>query len=151
MSGDSFTAYDAKCAAVQALQAEILPGNKVVLFQTLSEAGVRTVVVSFDGCGDSGQIESIVARNADGVEFPLPLGDLRVRGVDFEMCAITERTTTAGDLIERMAYEFLEHTHGGWEDNEGAYGDFTFDVAEGSITLEYNERYIETHDHEHTF
>lgn len=151
MSDDSFTAYEAKCAAVQALQAEILPGNKVALFQTLSEVGVRTVVVSFDGCGDSGQIESIVASNADGVELPLPLGDLPVRSVDFEMCAITERTTTAGDLIERMAYEFLEHTHGGWEDNEGAYGDFTFDVAEGSITLEYNERYIETHYHEHAF
>jgi hypothetical protein len=151
MGDDSFTAYVAKCAAAQALQAVILPGNKVTLFQTLSEAGVRTVVVSFDGSGDSGQIESIVARNADGGEVPLPLGDLPIRSVDFEMCAITERATTAGDLIERMAYEFLEHTHGGWEDNEGAYGDFTFDVAEGSITLEYSERYIETHYHEHTF
>ena len=109
MSPD-FAAYEAKCAAVDALQAEILPGNKAALFQMLSEAGIRTVVVNFDGCGDSGQIESIVARNAEGVEVEIPLGDLAVQSVDFETCAI-----------------------------------------DGSITLEYNERYIETHYHEHAF
>ena len=48
-----------------------------------------------------------------------------------------------------MAYRFLDQTHDGWENDDGAYGEFTFDVAERSITLEYNERYIETHYHEH--
>jgi hypothetical protein len=151
MSDNGFSAYEAKCAAVATLQAEILPGKKAALFRVLSEAGIRTVVVSFDGCGDSGQIESIVARNADDIEVPLPLGDLTIQNVDFETCAISDTTTTAGDLIEKLAYGFLQQTHGGWEDNEGAYGEFTFDVADGSITLDYNERYIETHCHEHTF
>ena len=31
-------------------------------------------------------------------------------------------------------------THDGWENSDGAYGDFTFDVAERTITLDYNER-----------
>jgi len=151
MSDSGFVAYEAQCAAFAALRAEILPGNKATLFQALSDAGIRTVVVGFDGCGDSGQIESVVARDADGVEVEIPLGDLTVRSVEFETCMTTERTTTVSDLVERMAYEFLHRTHGGWEDNEGAYGEFIFDVAEQSITLDYNERYIETHCHQHEF
>jgi hypothetical protein len=53
--------------------------------------------------------------------------------------------------IEQLAYDFLEETHGGWQDNQGAYGDFLFDVAERTITLNYNER-IETFEYtEHVF
>jgi hypothetical protein len=50
-----------------------------------------------------------------------------------------------------LAYSFLRQTHEGWENNDGAFGDFTFDVAERSITLEYNERYTETNYSEHVF
>lgn len=55
------------------------------------------------------------------------------------------------EAIERLAYDFLEETHGGWENNEGAYGDFLFDVTERTITLNYNER-IETSEYtQHVF
>jgi hypothetical protein len=48
------------------------------------------------------------------------------------------------DAIERLAYDFLEETHDGWENSHGAYGDFIFDVAERTITLDYNERHMES-------
>ena len=55
------------------------------------------------------------------------------------------------EAIERLAYDFLEETHGGWENNEGAYGNFLFDVTERTITLNYNER-IETSEYtQHVF
>ena len=151
MSSPDFAAYEAKCAAVRALQAEILPTNKAALFQALSYAGIRNVVVSFDGYGDSGQIESITATDAAGAEVAIPLTDITVKNVDFDACTIIEATTTAGDFIETMAYYFLEQTHDGWENGEGAFGEFTFDVGEQSITLEYSERYVETHYHEYEF
>ena len=45
----------------------------------------------------------------------------------------------------------LAQTHGGWENNEGAYGEFTFDVAQRTITLDYNER-VETSEYsQHMF
>ncbi len=48
------------------------------------------------------------------------------------------------EAIERLAYE-------GWENNEGAYGNFLFDVTERTITLNYNER-IETSEYsQHVF
>ena len=39
----------------------------------------------------------------------------------------------------------------GLENDNGAHGDFTFDVAERSITLDYNERFTASTFHQHTF
>jgi hypothetical protein len=50
-----------------------------------------------------------------------------------------------------MAYDFLEQTHSGWEDGDGAFGQFTFTVADHSITLEFNERYVDSNYHQHEF
>jgi hypothetical protein len=55
------------------------------------------------------------------------------------------------DAIERLAYDFLEETHDGWENSDGAYGDFIFDVAERTITLDYNERHMESDYSQHVF
>ena len=58
---------------------------------------------------------------------------------------------TLSDAIETLVYAFLEQSHSGWEDNDGAYGDFTFDVGNRTITLDYNERYTESDYSCHTF
>lgn len=119
---------------------ELLPVNKAVLFDALSAAGITSVIVSFDSYGDSGQIESVEAKAGDeSVELP----DERIEIVDpiWGSSEIERQTHTIGEAIEHMAYAFLRQTHVGWENNDGAYGDFTFDVAERTITLDYNERY----------
>ncbi len=60
-------------------------------------------------------------------------------------------TVSIADAIERLAYDLLAQTHCGWENNDGAYGDFTFDVAERTITLDYNERYTASEYSQHVF
>ena len=63
-----------------------------------------------------------------------------------------ERTAmTVHDAIERLVFDFLAMTHDGWENSDGAYGDFTFDVAERTITLDYNERYMQSEYSQHVF
>ena len=49
--------------------------NKALIFAALEEAGITKVSIEFDGAGDSGQIEDILAWNADGATVPhaLPL------------------------------------------------------------------------------
>ncbi len=54
-------------------------------------------------------------------------------------------------VIEAMVYDLLERTHGGWENDDGAYREFTFSVADRSITLDYNERYIDSTYDQHEF
>ena len=55
------------------------------------------------------------------------------------------------DAIETIVYAFLEETHDGWENDDGAYGDVTFDVGNRTITLNYNERQLESDYSCHTF
>ena len=55
------------------------------------------------------------------------------------------------DAIEKLVYDFLENSHWGWEDGDGAYGEFTFDVVDRTINLDYNERYTASVNYSHEF
>lgn len=54
---------------------------------------------------------------------------------------IVRTTRSISQAIEQLAYDFLRETHAGWENNEGAFGNFYFGVAERTITLDFNERF----------
>jgi hypothetical protein len=63
----------------------------------------------------------------------------------------TRSSVTIAAAVESLAYDVLERTHCGWQNSEGAYGDILFNVADGVITLNHNERYIATENYTHTF
>ena len=63
----------------------------------------------------------------------------------------TAKPSPSEEAIETLVYDVLNQTHGGWENNDGACGDFTFDVAERTITLDYNERHMESDYSQHVF
>lgn len=145
------TSWLAQQQAHARLDESIRPENKAVLFEALAQVGITTVLVQFDGYGDSGQIEDISAHAGPDTAVNLPACDVEIARVEYGSLEIVRETFTVKEAIERLAYDFLEETHGGWENNEGAYGDFLFDVAERTITLNYNER-IETSEYtQHVF
>jgi hypothetical protein len=129
---------------------ELLAGNKTILFNALAAAGITHVFVHFDGYGDSGQIEDIEAKAGDEI---VELPDERIEIVDpiWGSAEIERQTHTIEEAIEHMAYAFLRQTHDGWENNDGAYGDFAFDVAERTIALDYNERFTSSENYTHEF
>ena len=151
MTDDRFAAYDAKVKRAAELNAEILPYNKAVLFDALASAEIAVVTIDFDGYGDSGSFEEATAFTEDNTEIAMPVCDISIKSVIFESGVIEEKTTTPRDFLEELASDFLEETHSGWEDGEGAYGQFRFSLADRTITLEYNERYVDAHYHEHEF
>ena len=124
------------------LAEEALPGNKAALFEALARAGVTSVVVTFDGAGDSGQVESVDARIGAAAAL-LPTCDVEIATPAWDGSELQRQALLLGEAAEQLAYAFLEETHDGWEINEGAFGTFAFDVAERTIRLDYNER-IET-------
>lgn len=133
------------------LRDSVRPENKAALFDALTQVGITTILVEFDGYGDSGQIEGIGAHAGPDIAVNLPERSIEIARVEYGSPEIVRETCTVKEAIERLAYDFLEDTHGGWENNEGAYGDFLFDVAERTITLNYNER-IETSEYtQHVF
>lgn len=127
--------------------AELHPGNKANLFAALAAAGVTRIEVRFDGFGDSGAIEDVQAFAGDA-PVELPRTTVEIKRLDHGDTVETV-TEPLGDAIETLSYAFLEQTHAGWENNEGAFGDFTFDVAAGTITLDYNERFETSENHTH--
>jgi len=146
-----FAAYKAKHAAFRRMEEEVAPANKAALFEALASAGIHTVVVTFDGCGDAGQIENLDAFTGDNVVTPLPGAPVAFTEVVWDGLRVLTQQRGIGDVIETMANAFLEQTHEGWEDGDGAYGEFTFTVDGRTITLEYNERHMESDYHCHEF
>jgi hypothetical protein len=133
-----------------ALADAIRPANKAALFEALASAGITAVTVQFDGCGDSGQVESIEARMGENL-VDLPDAKIEIARSHWGNPEIERSAFSIRDAVEQIAYEFLEETHFGWENNDGAYGEFTIDVAERSITLDYNERISEAIYSQHVF
>jgi hypothetical protein len=124
--------------------------NKTVVFDALSHTGITGITVTFDGCGDSGQIDAVTAYAGEQqTEFPATKVALRL--ASWGRATIADREFLLSEAVEDLCYRCLEQTHGGWENNDGAYGEFTFDIAARTITLDFNGRFTDTWSEAHTF
>jgi hypothetical protein len=150
----------AQIRADQIKKAEQVKHNANLLFDTLQETRVASIEVTFDGCGDSGQIESVTYEDHRGKELSEP--KLVVKGSftgkthewDDKKKTFVEVGGGEGkvrDIVEQVCYDKLQASHGGWEINEGSYGTFHFDVLNRKVNLEYNERIEEVRSSEETF
>jgi hypothetical protein len=140
-----FAAHSERAARIEALR----PGNKDRLFDGLMAAGITHVTVTFDGAGDSGQIESLGAWSGEtAVDFLAT--EIAYAGLTWDDPEVEMRQLSLEDVVEQLAYDFLSDTHDGWENNDGAWGEFCFDAAARCIHLEFNERFtsseLTTHD-----
>lgn len=124
--------------------------NKAVLLKILGDAGIVRVDVAFDGAGDSGQIEEITLTGSDDCEAEPPVGEIEIQSVAYDGSGVTSEAMPVAGALEHICYDLLAQHHAGWENNEGGYGSFTFDVAGDLITYTHNERYelVETFKHE---
>lgn len=150
-TADLASGFFAEQANYVARAATLHPANKTALFDALATAGITSVVVVFDGSGDSGQIEDITLHANDRV-IPLPvMAPITIHSTFWGSAEVRSESMTIDKAIEQLAYDFLAQAHGGWENNDGTYGEFTFDVGLRTITLDYNERYTAIETFQHTF
>ncbi len=99
----------------------------------LKGAGVASVHIEYDGCGDSGQIESLSYLDRDGKTL--------------------EFSGTASFSEERLMdlfYDLTQARHPGWENNDGAFGELDWDLAADTLRHTHNDRFTdyETTEHE---
>ena len=142
--------WETKRAEHERRHAELRPDNKTAVFDALAAAGITIVVVAFDGHGDSGQIENVEAKASDDL-VALPSIEVEIASAVWDQTEPARTAMTLHDAIERLVFEFLGVTYDGWENSDGAYGDVTFDVAERTIALDYNERYMQSEYSQHLF
>lgn len=132
------------------LAAETNQRNKAIVFDALSKTGITHVRVQFDGEGDQGQMDRASAQ-ADGsaVEFPTIMLTLQI--AQFGRAELTVREMNLQEAVEQLCYDCLEQKHRRWEDNEGSFGEFVFDVTARTVTLDYYGRIIDHEHHNHSF
>jgi len=142
LMNENFEHHKARCA-------EAARQNKTVVFDALAAAGITKVTVDFDGYGDDGQIQNITARSGDSlVELPtMPIGvcgyEVVGCGDHFEtMEKVTQQVLS--EAVEELCYDYLGKHYAGWDDNEGSFGKFTFNVTARTISLEFNYRQVST-------
>jgi hypothetical protein len=89
--------------------------TRTELLQELQELGVESVTAEYNGSGDEGQIET---PEFGPVEVPH----------DLVMA------------VEDLFYELLGQLYGGWENNEGAFGQFKWSMGSDRVNLVHNMR-----------
>ena len=153
----------AQIKADQLKKADRVKYHANLLFDTLAQTKVSSIEVSFEGCGDSGQIEAVDYTDANGKGIDEAyLDKIIVKGSEktsyhkwdekTKKLVLTEaKEGNIREIIEEVCYDKLGASHGGWELNEGSYGTFNFDVSTRKVTLEYNERIEEVRTSEESF
>ena len=150
----------AQIRADQIKKAEQVKHNAKLLFDTLQETRVASIVVTFDGCGDSGQIDEVIYEDHRGKELSEPKlvvkGSFTGKYLKWDEQKKTHVEVDGGegkvrDILEQVCYDKLEASHGGWEINGGSYGTFNFDVLNRKVNLEFNERIEEVNSSEESF
>lgn len=127
---------------------EACAANKIVVFDALAAAGIANVTVTFDGEGDSGQMQDI---SVEGEVSKLPDLEIEIEDAPWGADASTRRLGTLFHAIEALCYGYLRHEHDGWENNDGAYGEFLFDVQQRRVELDFNARFSDSVNTTHTF
>ena len=147
---------------------QIKKGDRVkyhsnLLFDTLAQTKVSSIEVSFEGCGDSGQIEAVDYTDANGkgideayLDKVIVKGSAKTSYHQWDekkkkLVKTEAREGNVREIIEEICYDKLGASHGGWEINEGSYGTFYFDVSTRKVRLEYNERIEEVRTSEESF
>lgn len=143
---DFFTSY----ARHQAKLAQANSANKTSFFDALAGTDITRINVGFDGEGDSGQIEHIIGWS-HGAECPFPDISVCLLRTNFGTDALTEFNQTLSEAVETLCYDFLEQEQDGWENNDGAFGEFEFDVKARTIGLTFNMRFSDSTLHNYSF
>ena len=142
--------YSQSSARYAEARRELGKSNKTAIFDSLTALEITEVFVEFDGEGDQGQIEMLtVVRNGEPV--PMPEATVRLQHASFGSVEPVVAECSLRDGIETLCYDFLEDEHGGWENNDGAFGEFHLDIEKRTVDLEFHGRFTDVFTSHHSF
>ena len=85
------------------------------------------------------------------VEVAFPKTEIAYAALTWDDPEVEMRALSLEDVVEQLAYDLLSDTHCGWENTDGAYGEFCFDASARTIHLEFNERFTSSELYTHEF
>ena len=133
------------------------PKHRGIFLTTLSTLGVAKLIVNFSGGGDSGDIDSIDAYNADmNTEIPLTAqipwsSDEKYFNMDEGTWEkrTKEEVMTLEKIARGLTVQALEDQGLDWYNNDGGQGTLEIDFATSppTITLDVGINYTSTEEH----
>jgi|SRR5215831_6187414 len=125
--------------------------NKEPLLAALRQLGAHSVVIAYEGSGDSGQMKGVSLRDAHDNELENERATVTVQdspGVYSESGFHEQtqpRTLPLKEALEAFLYDWLEVTQPGWEINDGSSGECTIDVEDARFKLDHTTYYTESY------
>ena len=107
-------------------QRELLQFERADMLRKLRTVGIRAIKGTYDAYGDSGNVEDITIQPAE---------------IDIS----NRMENRIKDLVWDMAYGL----HPGFENNDGGFGELTWDVVADAITLDHGSRFTDVRDSYH--
>lgn len=99
--------------------------SESVIRSELRTLGVVTVEAQYDGIGDSGQIDEIKYLDGSNPAQSISVGD------------------ETHERVETLLYALLSLRHSGWENDDGAYGSFSWDLEEELLEHVHHQRFTD--------
>jgi hypothetical protein len=124
------------------------------LLASLRDCGAEVVRASYDGGGDSGQIDevTITGHEKKPVKGKKTKGKVASSFIDStgEWKEIVKlKMVSLEEKVKDFFYSALSSYHGGWENDDGGFGEFEWDLKTDVIKFVHNERYTEVNTEEH--
>ena len=128
--------------------------NRRRLHKALKRLDATSVVVTYSGSGDSGQIDEVnVYRDKTQIKSEKNVSVIVASSKWSQDSGWIERvksesmTLEAG--LEQFVYDWIESEHAGWENNDGASGECTIEVATNDFNLNHITYYTKNESTEH--
>ena len=128
---------------------ERLEARIAAVWPVLGSLECTTVVVDYDGYGDSGQMNGADFFSGDNKKIQVKRS-IMVKAPE-TFCAWDAKTeswvrgikeeTELVDLLERIASDIVDMRHAGYENNQGGRGTVTFCSLEKTVTCEHEAFY----------
>lgn len=117
---------------------------KQAIFPILAAHGIARVIIDYNGEGDEGQVNDVLAFDAAGEQVDLPTVDCERHQLGYDG-TIASDVTDLASALDSFATEALCALYMGWEDNAGSCGELEILTEPRTVTLTHNWR-IETFD-----
>ena len=127
----------------------------------LSALGVTQIKATYDGSGDSGDLDDITFYFGGGTATEQPdygfhaghTNGMSLYSFKQQYVAAVEekRQIVKNEQLDAFTEAIFYFLPGGWEIDAGSFGELVIDVKKGTIAHEHNERVTETHTTHNTY
>lgn len=120
-----------------------------IIIPTLEQNKVSELVADFDGSGDSGCITNIYLKFQDYVTESTNkfiYDSVKIITCEHDYSSGTyskvfvEQELVFKDVLFNLFYLYLSLVEGGWEINDGSFGEFTLKLENKVLNLDFNQR-----------